>query len=206
MKKKNILILYEMSGTFANLYRKAGFNVIVKDLQLDPENGDAVLTEYIPGGIYGLLAFPPCTQFAGSGARWWKKKGKDAIREGLAYVDACSRIVALYNPSFWLVENPVGRLKRWYGKPRLMFDPCDYGAYLHPFGDHYRKRTCLWGKFVIPAKKPVKISASRSFGKSTILLPRNDAGKLLPWTSLEAKNVRSKTPAGFAKAFFLANK
>lgn len=210
MKKKTILILYEMSDTFASLYRKAGYNVIVKDLQLNPISGDAILTEYIPGGVHGLIAFPPCTHFAGSGARWWKKKGKTATREGLALVDVCSRIVALYNPRFWFIENPVGRLPTWYGKPTLIFNPCDYGGYLQPAGDHYTKKTCLWGKFTAPKKKPVPVhyisnSKQDYYKGSAILLPRDAKGKLLPWTSVEAKNYRSKSPEGFAKAFFMAN-
>lgn len=209
-KNKTILILYELSDTFASLYRNAGYNVIVKDLQLNPFSGDAVLTEYLPDGIYGLLAFPPCTHFAGSGARWWKKKGKAATKEGLALVDACSRMVALYQPHFWVIENPVGRLPTWYGKPKLIFNPCDYGGYLQPAGDHYTKKTCLWGKFNAPKKKPVPVhfitDKKQDYYKgSSILLPRDNNGKMLPWTSQAAKNYRSKTPEGFAKAFFVAN-
>ena len=31
------------------------------------------------GPVHGILAAPPCTHFAVSGARWWKRKGPDAL-------------------------------------------------------------------------------------------------------------------------------
>ena len=82
--------------------------------------------------------------------------------------------------------NPVGKLNtRYLGKPRLIFDPCDYG-------DPYTKKTCLWGNFNIPKKNPVKPTE----GSKMHLLPPSKYRAAL----------RSVTPLGFAKAFFEANR
>jgi hypothetical protein len=65
------------------------------------------------------------------------------MREGMAVVDACLRLVAVCKPVWWALENPVGKLKRYLGEPTMRFNPCDYG-------DSYTKKTCLWGDFVVP--------------------------------------------------------
>ena len=121
----------------------------------------------------------------GSGARWWKKKGREALLEALSIVDACMRIILVSKPKFWCLENPVGRLINYLGKPKMYFNPCDYG-------DNYTKKTCLWGEFNIPIKNPVK-----PIGKNPIhyMPPSKDRAML-----------RSLTPPGFANAFFESNK
>lgn len=134
--------------------------------------------------IYGILAAPPCTHFAGSGARWWAGKGESALLEGLSVVDACLRIVYVCKPMFWVLENPVGRLSQYLGTPRMYFNPCDYG-------DPYTKKTCLWGEFNEPKRNPVEATEG---SKMHLLPPSPDRWRL-----------RSETPQGFASAFFLAN-
>ena len=88
-----------------------------------------------------------------------------------------------------MLENPVGRLRRWLGPPTLMFNPCDYG-------DPYTKKTLLWGKFFPPKQTkvaPVKVCAQGSWVQK------------LGGSSERTKELRSMTPPGFAKAFFDAN-
>lgn len=69
----------------------------------------------------------------------------------------------------------------------MYFNPCDYG-------DTYTKKTCLWGKFNMPEKNVVDpVEGSK--------LWKNYGGK-----SARVKEIRSKTPEGFARAFFEANK
>jgi len=106
------------------------------------------------------------------------------LLEGLSVVDACLRIILMAKPKFWALENPVGRLNRWLGKPKMYFNPCD-------FGDPYTKKTCLWGEFNIPEKTPVEPTEG---SKMHLLPPSGDRNML-----------RSITPKGFAKAFFRAN-
>lgn len=176
-----VLSLCDYTGAWSAPYRGAGYDV----RQVDIRNGDDVrLFESLSHPVRGVLAAPPCTHLAGSGARWWKEKGDQALIEALAIVDACLRIVSVHRPEWWALENPVGRLNRFLGEPRLRFDPCDYG-------DPYTKRTCLWGEFSIPAKTPVEpVEGSKMH-------------RLSP--SPERALLRSITPAGFAKAFFEAN-
>jgi hypothetical protein len=132
-----------------------------------------------------ILAAPPCDHLANSGARWWAAKGEKALLEAMALVDACLRMVAIYRPVVWALENPSGRLSRFIGKPTATFDPCDYG-------DPYTKRTCLWGEFTMPQKNPVH--------------PTEGSKMHLVGEIPDRKNIRSRTPEGFAEAFFLANR
>lgn len=185
---KTILSLCDYSGAWSDPYRVAGYDVIRVDLQYGQ---DVRLLERVDRPVYGILAAPPCTHFAGSGARWWESKGEAAILEGLAVVDACLRAVAIYRPEFWALENPKGRLSRWLGPPAWSFDP-------HQFGDPWTKRTHLWGHFTPPVGVFAPTSALATFPTEGSKMHRMDSkGK---W-----KNLRSQTPSGFATAFFEAN-
>tara|TARA_R100001594_G_C3894495_1_gene229261 strand:- start:2 stop:580 length:579 start_codon:yes stop_codon:yes gene_type:complete len=186
---KTIISLCDYSGNWSKPYKDNGFNVIQVDLHLAQ---DIRLFKKIKKKVYGILAAPPCTEFAGSGARWWKNKNPQLLFDNIALVDACFRIIVVHNPKFWVLENPVGRLVHWIGKPKYIFNPCDYG-------DAYTKKTCLWGNFNIPKKNPVdpkfivmpngkRMSALHYFGS-----PKTRATK------------RGITPMGFAKAFYEAN-
>lgn len=179
--QKTVLSLFDYSGVWSQPYADAGYRVIRYDLQ---HGHDVRLIErdlsLFP--VQGVLAAPPCTHFANSGARWWAEKGNAALIEGLATVDAVFRIVWAYQPTWWALENPSGRLSRFIGPAKYSFDPCD-------FGDPYTKRTHLWGHFAAPAKCPVE----PVLGSKMHRLSGSD------------KNGRSITPAGFARAFFEAN-
>lgn len=134
--------------------------------------------------VHGVLAAPPCTHLAGSGARWWQEKGESALLEALSIVDACVRIIYAVKPTWWALENPVGRLTRFLGKPRLIFDPWEYG---HPT----KKRTCLWGDFAVPDRTPVEPTLGQVVWR---MPPGPDRWRL-----------RSITPAPVAEAFRRAN-
>lgn len=179
MKSKIILDLCGGTGAWSKPYFDKGYDV--RNITLPYFD---VRTYESPKNVYGILAAPPCTVFASSGARWWKEKGEKALTEGMSIVDACLRIIFTTNPHFWCLENPVGRLRRYIGEPIMYFDPCDYG-------DSYIKQTCLWGKFNLPKKNPV-----RPEKKSPIYF--------MP-PSKERSKLRSITPLGFARAFFEAN-
>ena len=161
-----------------------GYDVRVIDLKTGQ---DVRLFEKPKERIYGILAAPDCTHFAGSGARWWEQKGIGPLLEGLAVVDACLRIVVACQPKFWALENPIGRLTRYLGPPKMYFNPCDYG-------DPYTKKTALWGNFNPPKQTPVEPTEGSK-------LWRMYGGK-----SERTKTMRSITPPGFANAFFEANK
>lgn len=176
-----ILSFCDFTGNWSRPYEEAGYDVVRVDIK---SGQDARLFEALPHPVRGILAAPPCTKFAGSGARWWATTSEAELLEALAIVDACLRSVVVHRPQWWVLENPVGRLKRWLGKPRASFDPCDYG-------DPYTKRTLLWGDFRMPLKTPVFASE----GSKMHLLP----------PSPDRQALRSETPMGFARAFFEAN-
>ncbi len=173
-----ILDLCGGTGSWSKPYADAGYDVRIIDT---PE--DVRLIEY-PGKVHGILSAPPCTVFANSGARW--KRTKEEMIEGLSVMDACIRLVKICNPVWWAMENPVGKMRRYLGDPRLIFNPCDYG-------DPYTKKTLLWGEFNIPEKTPVKPTEGSK-------MHTRYGGK-----SERTKRERSKTPEGFAQAFFRAN-
>ena len=83
-----------------------------------------------------IIAFPPCTHLAVSGARWFKQKREDgrqqaAIEFFMKFADAdCEKIA---------IENPVGIMSTIYRKPDQIIQPWQYGH-----GE--TKATCLWLK------------------------------------------------------------
>lgn len=176
-----VLSLCDYTGTWSAPYREAGYDVVQVDIKA---GRDVRLMPAPKYPVRGVLAAPPCTHFASSGARWWSDKGEEAVLEGLSVVDACLRLVAVLSPVWWCLENPVGRLTRYLGEPRMTFQPADYG-------DPYTKKTLLWGRFTPPAMRRVEATEG---SKMHLLPPSPDRAAL-----------RSVTPAGFAHAFFEAN-
>lgn len=92
-----------------------------------------------------LIAFPPCTDLACSGARHFAKKRESgqqqrAINFFMRIINAnCERIA---------VENPVGIMSTIYKKPDQIIQPWQFGA-------DYQKTTCLWLKGLPKLKKIV---------------------------------------------------
>ena len=184
---RRILSLCDYSGTWSQPYEEAGYDVIRIDIQTDGR--DVRLLKRMDN-VHGILAAPPCTCFAPSGARW--KRSDDDMREALSVVDACIRLIWACRPVWWALENPVGKLVRYLGRPRMYFQPCDYG-------DPYTKRTCLWGSFTPPL--PLLV------GRIQAVTPTEGSKMWAKYggKSMATKNIRSETPKGFAKAFFSVN-
>jgi hypothetical protein len=178
---KIILDLCGGTGAWSDPYTKAGYDVRLITLpHID------VLEYDPPKNVYGILAAPPCTDFASSGARWFKEKDISGSTIKMQWVlIACLHIIAKTKPIFWALENPVGRIRTGMGNPTLIFDPCDYG-------DPYTKKTLLWGNFNIPEKNLVEPTEG---SKMAFIPPGKDRSML-----------RSITPSGFAQAFFNANR
>lgn len=186
-EKKIILDLCGGSASWSRPYKEAGYDVRLVTL---PEND--VRTYKAPPQVYGILAAPPCTMF--SLARTTAKKPRD-LREGMETVEACLKIIwearKQNKLAFWAMENPMGILRQFLGKPALTFDP-------YEFGDPYTKRTDLWGYFKPPTKKIVK--------PEFVILGGKKYSKIHAKTgSVGGAAIRAITPAGFANAFFKAN-
>jgi hypothetical protein len=192
---KLILSLCDYSGRWSQPYRDAGYEVMQVDLKL---GGNARLFKKLNRPVHGILCAPVCTEFSGAGARHWAAKeaaGNQGLLEGLALVDACIRIVAVHSPKWWVLENPVGRLKDWLGYHKHTFQPYEYAGWLDDEWeeDAYSKRTCLWGHFNIPeTKEKPNVQGSKMWAKY--------GGK-----SDRTKELRSMTPRGFSRAFKEAN-
>lgn len=172
-----ILSLCDQTHTWGAPYAATGELVLYFDLAHGQDVRDL---EHIRGKIRGIIMQPPCTEFAVSGARWWSSKGHEKLLQGLAIVDACLRQVAIHNPDFWVLENPVGRLGTYLGPPAYTYNPTEYG-------DPWNKRTCLWGVFTMP--QPY---VNHPIGDDRI-------HKMAPGPDRALK--RAVTPPGFSRAF-----
>ena len=178
-----ILSLFDHSHVWGSQYEDE-FEVVYIDIDSPDDPQDVRLMQYRPewaGRVAGIILQPPCTEFAGSGARWWRFKPMHKLLDALALVDAGLRQVQLYNPRWWVLENPSGRLSRYLGKSQHSYQPNEYG-------DPYTKRTCLWGHFTMPQPGPVVEATEGS--KMHLLPPGPDRARL-----------RAVTPEGFASAF-----
>lgn len=212
-----ILSLFDRTGNWPKPYAEAGHAVITYDLgsaQFDGVDYMYTNRRHIQGGINNwksllrgirpdiILAAPPCTDFASSGARWWFEKdndGRTLISQFI--IDDTLELIEYFKPRCWALENPVGRLPTLFpevlGKPKLIFNPCDYAGYLDsPEVNAYTKKTCLWGKFNIPVQKPVDPQK---------VCPQGSWIQKLGGKSERTKFLRSMTPMGFAKAFYETN-
>jgi len=137
-----------------------------------------------------IIAFPPCTHLASSGAAWFAEKRRDGRQqEGIDFFMLFTNLSA---PKV-VIENPVGIMSSTYRKPDQIIQPWW-------FGDPFEKRTCLWLKGVEPlvATNPVQ-PAPRSEYASGRTMPTwyADAWRLPPD---ERSKARSKTFPGIAKA------
>ena len=151
----------------------------------------------------GLLFAVPCTDYALSGAKWFKEKDKDGrTAESQKLVAKTKEIIDCFEKyghlKFWALENPMSRIHKlnpWLGNPLLKFNPCDYAGYdIDIESNRYNKQTWLWGKFNIPEKKRFEP------------LQKEFPGHLkLGGKSERTKELRSITPMGFANAFYQAN-
>lgn len=97
-----------------------------------------------------IIAFPPCTHLAVSGARYFKEKRADGRQqEG---IDFFIKIVLADCPLI-AIENPVGIMSTYYRKPDQIIQPW-------MFGHGETKATCLWLKG-LPLLKPTNIVEGR---------------------------------------------
>jgi N12 class adenine-specific DNA methylase len=190
-----VISLFDWTGQWSAPWVEAGYNVIHLDLQDGVDINDLSVewfSENYPEltDVWAILAAPPCTDFASSGARWMKEKDEDGrTAASIELVTQTLATIEYFRPAIWALENPVGRIANMTGLPpaRLTFDP-------NHFGDPYTKKTLLWGRFDahLPALPVEATDGSKMHSKY--------GGK-----SQATKNARSETPEGFAWSFFMQN-
>ena len=157
-----------------------------------------------------IIAFPPCTHLAVSGASHFAKKRADGRQRGaieffMNFIIADCERIAIENPVGIISGKYIGKwfpdLQQKYGfpiKPTQIIQPFQ-------FGSHARKTTCLWLKG-LPQLKATNIvdagkmdSTGHSFGAASTYA-KDENGKILAWNDPRTAVIRSKTFPGIVKA------
>lgn len=184
-----VLIACEYSGTVRDAFRARGHDAWSCDLlpcNADPayhHQGDVL--DLLHDGWDLMIAHPPCTHLAVSGARWFKDKVSEQ-QEALAFVRT---LLAAPIPRIAL-ENPVSIISSHIRKPDQIIQPW-------MFGHEATKTTCLWLKD-LPLLVPTDMvgHGERHVTKSGRSLPK--------WYNLPPSadrwKIRSATFSGIADA------
>lgn len=130
-----VLVACEFSGIVREAFKEKGHDAWSCDLLATEIPGQHLRTDVVSllGGDWDmLLAFPPCTHLASSGARWFKDKKEEQK-------DAIQFVKYLWNCTIpkICIENPVGILSTHLRKPDQIIQPWQ-------FGHGEVKSTCLW--------------------------------------------------------------
>lgn len=185
-----VLVACEESQEVCKAFRALGHEAYSCDIQ--PCSGGHP-EWHIQGDVLPLLkkkwdliiAHPPCTDLAVSGARWFEEKRRDGRQQKsidffMAFANCeCERVA---------IENPVSIMSSVWRKPDQTIQPWMFG---HP----EKKATCLWLKG-LPLLK-----ATNDVRDYMMTLPKSQQERLhyLP-PSPERAKLRSKTFPGIAKA------
>ena len=148
----NILIACEESGTVRDAFIARGHDAVSCDLLPSRRPGPHITGDAIEA-IHSrywdmLIAFPPCTHLAVSGARWFKDKWQEQV-------DALEFVHDLLNAPVGRIalENPIGVISTQIRKPDQIIQPWQ-------FGHGETKATCLWLKN-LPKLIPTSICDGR---------------------------------------------
>ena len=186
-----ILVACEYSGRVRDAFTKRGHYAVSVDFLPSETEGDHITGDVLDV-IYQehwdlMIAFPPCTDLAVSGAKWFAEKRADGRQQrALEFVrtllDAPIQQIAL--------ENPVGVISTYIRKPDQIVQP-------YWFGHEATKTTCLWLKGLPP------LMATSIVGKGERHITKS--GRSLPkWYNLPPSpdrwKKRSLTYQGIADA------
>jgi hypothetical protein len=187
-----VLVACEYSGTVRDAFIRAGHDAVSCDLL--PSSSDfgphmqTCALEATRQRWDLIIAHPPCTALAASGAQYWPDKRADgsqqkAIDFFMKLMDApCPRVA---------VENPVGIMGTVYRKADQIVQPW-------MFGDAFNKKTCLWLRG-LPRLQPTNVVVpTHNWGSNSY---RGGGRKLSPLPSLHwMGHERSKSFTGIADA------
>jgi len=141
-----VLIACEYSGAVRDEFIKLGHDAMSCDLLPTDAPGphyQGDVFDIINDGWDMMIAFPPCTHLALSGASWFEQKIKDGRQEeGLQFV----RDLMNANIPKIAIENPIGIISSRIKKYDQIIQP-------YYFGDPFQKSTCLWLKGLQPLKR-----------------------------------------------------
>jgi len=143
-----------------------------------------------------MIAFPPCTDLAVSGARHFKRKIKDGSQQNsieffMKIVNAPIEKIA--------IENPIGIMSNIYRNPDQIIQPWQ-------FGDNAQKSTCLWLKNLSLLKYTNIVDKGKFYEFTT---KKGELKRMPLWyykalqdakSPEERRTLRSKTFNGIAEA------
>ena len=147
-----VLVACEFSGVVRGAFRRKGHYAWSCDLLQAEDGGEhylmdvrTVLNRY---GWDLMIAHPPCTHLAVSGARWFKEKRAEQA-------EALEFVLMLMNAPIprIAIENPVSIISSKIRKPDQIIQPW-------MFGHGEVKATCLWLKG-LPPLQPTNIVDGR---------------------------------------------
>lgn len=197
-----VLVACEESQVVTKAFREIGHEAFSCDLQ-ECSGGfpqwhiKADVLEILNDEWDLMIAHPPCTHLAVSGAKWFETKMVEqrlAIYFFLAIANAPIERIC--------IENPVGIMSTFWRKPDQIIQP-------YFFGDEAQKTTCLWLKNLpklVHHKQTDMFSNATHVGKGEFIIT-GGGNKLPKWYSDAKKSnkevtqkLRSKTFDGIAKA------
>jgi site-specific DNA-cytosine methylase len=146
-----VLVACEFSGTVRDSFRKRGHYAVSCDLLPTETPGphyQGDVQDILGDGWDMMIAHPPCTHLAVSGARWFKDKQKEQ-EEALDFVRC---LMAAPIPRI-AIENPISIISSKIRKPDQIVQPWQ-------FGHGETKATCLWLKG-LPKLTPTNIVEGR---------------------------------------------
>lgn len=193
-----ILIACEQSQVVTQAFINKGHDAMSCDLEYDGALGlphyKGDVMDIIFDGWDMMIAFPPCTHLAVSGAKHFEKKRQNGQQqEGIDF------FMALWNAPIpkKCLENPVGIMSGILRPPDQIIQP-------YYFGDPFQKTTCLWLKNLPPLfhageKDLFNETVTHTHKGEFVTTP---SGKRLPKWYSDNKNpkIRSKTFPGIANA------
>ena len=147
-----VLIACEFSGVVRRAFRARGHDAWSCDLLPAEDGGEHIqgdALDFIDDRSWDLMiAHPPCTHLAVSGARWFR----DKIVEQEEALEFVGRLINSEIPRT-AIENPISIISSRFRKPDQIIQPWQ-------FGHGETKATCLWLKN-LPKLVPTKIVDGR---------------------------------------------
>lgn len=198
-----VLIACEFSGRVCKAFLDKGHDAMSCDLlptEADVPHYQGDIFDVIENDWDLMIAHPPCTHLAGSGARWWKQKQADGRQK--QGIDFFMSLINAPLPKI-AVENPVGIMTKAYRKPDQYIQP-------YWFGDSVQKKTGLWLKN-LPLLKPTNMvdrgmiyvdpRGNKHGGEFTNRAKKAYSPLMLLPRNAERWKIRSLTFQGVADAF-----
>ncbi|MGL6155960.1 MAG: hypothetical protein ACRC1O_05050 [Ralstonia mannitolilytica] len=165
-----VISCFDKTGNMVKPWADAGYLCYCVDLQHAPgerRDGNIIwvgtdMLDWLPprARIAAAFFFPPCTDTAVSGARWFKDKGIGALIMALRLFDVSVKL-AEWAEAPYLIENPVSTISTYWRKPDYSFHPHEFTGLCAD--DNYSKLTCLWtGGGLRHAAKLPRLHAGRA--------------------------------------------